>query len=100
MPPQQMPDVKPVPISSRMYDYDTKSLESLLIFFLSYLNIELLCEWWSWRYNVSFLAAELQLTFPIKDGIIMPPFRLQHNLPITNHMFHLKEQIYQTLMER
>lgn len=47
-----------------------------------------------------FAGGELQLTFPVRDGVILPPFKLQHNLPVSHHMFHLKDHIFQTLMEK
>lgn len=50
--------------------------------------------------SLSYLGGEIQLTFPIRDGIILPPFRLEHNLQVSHHVFHLKEQVFQTLMER
>ena len=43
---------------------------------------------------------ELRLTFPVKDGIILSPFRLEHNLVVSNHVFMLKPSVYQTLMTR
>lgn len=43
---------------------------------------------------------ELRLTFPVRDGIILPPFRLEHNLAVSNHVFQLKPTVYQTLMWR
>ena len=43
---------------------------------------------------------EMRLTFPVKDGVILAPFRLEHNLAVSNHVFHLKPQVYQTLMWR
>ena len=36
---------------------------------------------------------ELRLTFPVRDGILLPPFRLEHNLAVSNHVFHLKPQV-------
>jgi len=47
-----------------------------------------------------FLEEELRLTFPVRDGILLPPFRLEHNLAVSNHVFHLKPQVHQTLMWR
>ena len=41
-----------------------------------------------------FLEEELRLTFPVRDGILLPPFRLEHNLAVSNHVFHLKPQVY------
>lgn len=43
---------------------------------------------------------DLRLTFPVKDGVVLPPFRLEHNLNVSNHVFHLRESVYQTLMMR
>jgi zinc finger MIZ domain-containing protein len=53
--------------------------------------------------NPSFpspLGEELRLTFPVRDGIILPPFRLEHNLAVSNHVFQLKPTVYNTLMCR
>jgi len=43
---------------------------------------------------------DLRLTFPVRDGVVLPPFRLEHNLSVSNHVFHLRESVYQTLMWR
>lgn len=43
---------------------------------------------------------ELRLTFPVRDGIILPPFRLEHNLAVSNHVFQLKPTVHQTLAWR
>ena len=43
---------------------------------------------------------DLRLTFPIRDGIVLAPFRLEHNLSVSNHVFHLRESVFQTLMLR
>ena len=43
---------------------------------------------------------ELRLTFPIRDGVVLPPFRLEHNLAVSNHVFHLRDSVNQTLMWR
>lgn len=40
------------------------------------------------------------LTFPVRDGIILEPFRLEHNLVVSNHVFHLRQSVYETLMWR
>jgi hypothetical protein len=42
---------------------------------------------------VHFSEEELRLTFPVQDGILLPPFRLEHNLAVSNHVFHLKPQV-------
>ena len=43
---------------------------------------------------------ELRMTFPVHDGVVMPPFRLAHNLAVSNHVFHLNESVYQALVCR
>uniref|UniRef100_A0A4W3HSP1 Zinc finger, MIZ-type containing 1a n=1 Tax=Callorhinchus milii TaxID=7868 RepID=A0A4W3HSP1_CALMI len=43
---------------------------------------------------------ELRLTFPVRDGIVLEPFRLEHNLAVSNHVFHLRQSVHQTLMWR
>ncbi|ESO89035.1 hypothetical protein LOTGIDRAFT_105887 [Lottia gigantea] len=43
---------------------------------------------------------ELRLTFPVRDGVVLAPFRLEHNLAVSNHAFHLRDSVYQTLMWR
>ncbi|XP_076327906.1 zinc finger MIZ domain-containing protein 1-like isoform X2 [Tachypleus tridentatus] len=43
---------------------------------------------------------EMRLTFPVRDGTILPSFRLEHNLAVSNHFFQLKPSIYQTLLMR
>lgn len=43
---------------------------------------------------------EPRLTFPVKDGTILQPFRLEHNLSVSNHIFHLKPTVFDTLMSR
>ncbi|KAK9965948.1 hypothetical protein ABG768_005010 [Culter alburnus] len=43
---------------------------------------------------------ELRLTFPVRDGVVLDPFRLEHNLAVSNHVFHLRPTVHQTLMWR
>ncbi|BFZ03808.1 hypothetical protein BsWGS_06847 [Bradybaena similaris] len=43
---------------------------------------------------------ELRLTFPVRDGVVLAPFRLEHNLAVSNHVFQLRETVYNTLMYR
>lgn len=43
---------------------------------------------------------ELRLTFPVRDGVVLAPFRLEHNLAVSNHAFLLRDSVYQTLMWR
>lgn len=47
-----------------------------------------------------FSDDELRLTFPVRDGIILPPFRLEHNLAVSNHVFQLKPTVHSTLIWR
>jgi len=42
----------------------------------------------------------MRLTFPVRDGVVLPPFRLEHNYSVSNHVFHLRESVFQTLMWR
>ena len=39
-------------------------------------------------------TGEPRLTFPVKDGVILAPFRLEHNLAVSNHIFQLKPQVF------
>ena len=43
---------------------------------------------------------EMRLTFPVRDGTVLQPFRLEHNLAVSNHAFHLRDNIFSTLMWR
>ncbi|KAM4576035.1 zinc finger MIZ domain-containing protein 2-like isoform 2-T2 [Odontesthes bonariensis] len=43
---------------------------------------------------------DLRLTFPVRDGVVLEPFRLEHNLAVSNHAFQLKESVYKTLIMR
>nr|XP_061835986.1 zinc finger MIZ domain-containing protein 2-like [Nerophis lumbriciformis]XP_061835987.1 zinc finger MIZ domain-containing protein 2-like [Nerophis lumbriciformis] len=43
---------------------------------------------------------DLRLTFPVRDGVVLEPFRLEHNLAVSNHVFQLKESVYKTLIMR
>jgi len=45
-------------------------------------------------------SSEARLTFPVRDGVVLPPFRLEHNLAVSNHVFHLRESVYQALVTR
>lgn len=54
--------------------------------------------------HVNILSSDendvIRLTFPVRDGIVLPPFRLEHNLAVSNHVFHLRDSVHQTLMMR
>ncbi|XP_016326460.1 zinc finger MIZ domain-containing protein 1-like isoform X1 [Sinocyclocheilus anshuiensis] len=43
---------------------------------------------------------ELRLMFPVRDGVVLEPFRLEHNLAVSNHIFHLQPTVHQMLMWR
>ncbi|KAL6475794.1 hypothetical protein MHYP_G00168340 [Metynnis hypsauchen] len=43
---------------------------------------------------------ELRLNFTVRDGVVLEPFRLEHNLAVSNHVFHLRPSVHQTLMWR
>lgn len=43
---------------------------------------------------------ESRLIFPVNNGIVLVPFRLEHNVSITSHSFYLKPNIFQTLIAR
>ncbi|RVE68751.1 hypothetical protein OJAV_G00094760 [Oryzias javanicus] len=43
---------------------------------------------------------DLRLTFPVRDGVVLEPFRLEHNLAVSNHVFQLRESVYKTLIIR
>ncbi|XP_031195491.1 zinc finger MIZ domain-containing protein 2 isoform X4 [Mastomys coucha] len=50
--------------------------------------------------SASVPCDELRLTFPVRDGVVLEPFRLQHNLAVSNHVFQLRDSVYKTLMLR
>ncbi|XP_023130106.1 zinc finger MIZ domain-containing protein 2-like isoform X3 [Amphiprion ocellaris] len=43
---------------------------------------------------------DLRLTFPVRDGVVLEPFRLEHNLAVSNHVFQLRDSVYKTLILR
>ncbi|XP_077377608.1 zinc finger MIZ domain-containing protein 2-like isoform X2 [Festucalex cinctus] len=43
---------------------------------------------------------DLRLTFPVRDGVVLEPFRLEHNLAVSNHVFQLRDTVYKTLVMR
>ena len=57
------------------------------------------------EYNIYSLVSTdetdvIRLTFPVRDGIVLAPFRLEHNLAVSNHVFHLGDSVHQALMMR
>ena len=43
---------------------------------------------------------ELRLAFEIRDGVVLPPFRLEHNNAVNSQYFHLRDNLFQTLNYR
>lgn len=42
----------------------------------------------------------LRLTFPIRDGILLKPFQLEHGKNLSEHLFQLRESVHGTLIQR
>lgn len=42
----------------------------------------------------------LRLTFPIRDGIFLKPFQLEHGKNLCEHFFQLRDSVYETIMKR
>lgn len=76
------PDIKPQPMHSKFYND---------LLFSLFINM-IICQF--------IEDDELRLTFPVRDGIILSPFRLEHNLAVSNHVFQLKPTVYNTLLCR
>lgn len=79
------PDIKPQPMHSKFKNEDAKRLLLNTPFSPHVSRAE---------------DDELRLTFPVRDGIILSPFRLEHNLAVSNHVFQLKPTVYNTLICR
>ena len=47
--------------------------------------------------NANTAKEEMRLTFPVQDGVLLTPFRLEHNLAVSNHVFHLKPQVIENV---
>jgi hypothetical protein len=45
-------------------------------------------------------VGEPRLAFVARDGLIMAPFRLEHNLAISNLMFAISRSVYQHIANR
>uniref|UniRef100_A0A7N8WSF5 Zinc finger, MIZ-type containing 1a n=1 Tax=Mastacembelus armatus TaxID=205130 RepID=A0A7N8WSF5_9TELE len=80
------PDMKPnmTALPPPPSEYSSSSETSAPLFFISPANPN----------------EELRLTFPVRDGVVLEPFRLEHNLAVSNHVFHLRPSVHQTLMWR
>ena len=46
------------------------------------------------------VCAVLRLTFPVREGVLLKPFQLEHGDHITQQPFHLKESVYGMLLHR
>ena len=45
-------------------------------------------------------GGEPRLAFVVRDGLILAPFRLEHNLAISNLVFVMRNSVYQQVMSR
>ncbi|KAF0022529.1 hypothetical protein F2P81_025155 [Scophthalmus maximus] len=52
------------------------------------------------QYHPGNPSDDLRLTFPVRDGVVLEPFRLEHNLAVSNHVFQLRDSVYKTLIMR
>jgi hypothetical protein len=43
---------------------------------------------------------QLRLTFPVRDGILLKPFQLEHGRNLIQVPFHLKESVHDMLLSR
>ena len=51
--------------------------------------------------NVYIINPEvLRLTFPIRDGILLKPFQLEHGKNLSEHLFQLRDSVHGTLIQR
>ena len=109
-PPDMKPNMTALPPPPSEYPSSpttTGSFEAFVYFYASFILSDTMCT--SVRLKVClpcFLSVpanpndELRLTFPVRDGVVLEPFRLEHNLAVSNHVFHLRPSVHQTLMWR
>jgi len=45
-------------------------------------------------------ASDLRLILPVRNGVLLNPFQLPHDVASSNHEFHLTEAAYQQMMCR
>ena len=43
---------------------------------------------------------QLRLTFPVRDGVLLKPFQLEHGRSLIQVPFHLKESVHEMLLAR
>ena len=46
------------------------------------------------------ISAVLRLTFPVREGMMLKPFQLEHGKALSHQPFHLKESVYRMLLHR
>ena len=47
-----------------------------------------------------FCTGKYRLTFPIKDGVLLKPFQLEHGTNLSDHYFQLRDSVHRTLLSR
>ena len=50
--------------------------------------------------NHSAGAPQLRLTFPVRDGVLLKPFQLEHGRSLIQVPFHLKESVHEMVLAR
>ena len=46
------------------------------------------------------IVAVLRLTFPVREGVLLKPFQLEHGKQLSHQPFHLRESVYRMLLHR
>lgn len=52
------------------------------------------------RLSLSVFTAVLRLTFPVREGVMLKPFQLEHGKHLSQQPFHLRESVYRMLLHR
>ena len=50
--------------------------------------------------SIVFFTEVLRLTFPIRDGVLLRPFQLEHGKNLSEHLFQLRDSVHGTLIQR
>lgn len=45
-------------------------------------------------------SPQLRLTFPVRDGVLLKPFQLEHGRNLIQVPFHLKESVHEMVLQR
>ena len=53
-----------------------------------------------YMYMSVLLTAVLRLTFPVREGVLLKPFQLEHGKQLSHQPFHLRESVYRMLLHR